>query len=92
MTWKLFDEPPPKDAAKIPKRHGHAAPPGTGPAGETCGSCAHLECKAMASRYYKCGLMKKHWTGGIGTDVCVRDAACAKWEKPIGLGPAEAHA
>lgn len=81
MTWSV-DDVPPEGLARIQKRHGHAAPPGTGPAGETCGSCKHLACNAMGNRYYKCGLMRAHWTGGIGTDVRKKDAACAKWERP----------
>jgi hypothetical protein len=62
------------------KKHGHAAAPGTGPAGETCGSCKYLAANRLARTYYKCDLMRVRWTGGYGTDVRVRDAACAKWE------------
>ena len=66
-----------------PKRNGlHAAPPGTGPLGETCGTCAHLARKRMAKVYLKCGLCQAKWTGGGATDVRARDPACAKWEKP----------
>jgi hypothetical protein len=57
----------------------HAAEPGTGPAGETCGSCAHLARKLLARTYLKCGLCRKYWTGGGGTDVKARDRACSKW-------------
>lgn len=63
------------------KKHGHAALPGTGPAGETCGSCKHLYRNRMAKTYLKCGLMRAHWTGGAGTDVRAGDAACRRWEK-----------
>ena len=61
------------------KKRGHAAPIGTGPVGETCGSCAHLAANRMAKTYHKCGLMRAVWTGGYGTDVRVRDAACKRW-------------
>ena len=61
------------------KKRGHAAPPGTGPAGETCKSCAHLTRKRMSKTYLKCGLMSAHWTGGGGTDVRASDAACKHW-------------
>jgi hypothetical protein len=64
------------------KKRGHAAAPGTGPQGETCGSCAHLVNKRMARAYKKCALMRAAWTGGAGTDVRVRDPACAKWATP----------
>lgn len=63
-----------------PKPSGHAREPGTGPVGETCGSCANLVRKKMAKTYLKCGLAKLAWTGGRKTDVLARDAACAKWE------------
>lgn len=62
------------------KKHGHAAIPGTGPDGETCGSCRHLYRRAMSKTYLKCGLMRAYWTGGEGTDVRARDAACRRWE------------
>jgi hypothetical protein len=58
----------------------HAMPPGTGPEGETCGSCANLYRKQMAKTYLKCGLTRALWTGGGGTDVRARDPACSKWE------------
>ena len=44
-------------ARRLSKKHGHAAAPGTGPAGETCKGCANLVRKEMASTYFKCGLM-----------------------------------
>jgi len=59
---------------------GHAMPPGTGPTGETCGSCKHLVRKSMAKVYLKCGLTRQCWTGGRKTDVRARDSACIKWE------------
>jgi hypothetical protein len=64
----------------------HAAEPGTGPADETCGSCAHLYRKEMARTYLKCWLCKPAWTGGGGTDVRARDKACSKWT-PINWPP-----
>jgi len=63
-----------------PKKSLHAAPPGTGPAGETCGSCANLYRKRMGKTYLKCSLTRAQWTGGGGTDVKARDAACSKWK------------
>lgn len=60
---------------------GHVAPPGTGPEGETCGTCAHLFRKTLASTYLKCGLNEAKWTGGGKTDVRARDHACRMWEK-----------
>ena len=63
-----------------PKKSGHAAPPGTGPSGETCGSCKSLFRNRMQKTYLKCELMRAQWTGGAGTDIRARDAACKKWE------------
>ena len=63
------------------KQHGHAAIPGTGPAGETCGSCKNLHRNQVASTYLKCWLMRSRWTGGYATDVRAKDAACKQWEK-----------
>ena len=65
---------------KDPIPAGYAATPGTGPAGETCGSCAHRRVISCAKRYHKCGLMQRIWTGGRKTDILVRSPACAKWE------------
>jgi len=60
--------------------HGHVAPPGSGPLGETCKTCAHLVHKRMSRSYLKCGLNQAKWTGGPGSDVHARDPACRKWE------------
>ena len=66
-------------ATTTPKR-GHAARPGTGPEGETCGSCRHYTRKRMSKTYRKCALTKATWTGGGGSDIRARDPACAKWD------------
>lgn len=58
----------------------HAAAVGSGPAGETCGTCANLYRKEMARTYLKCGLCRSAWTGGFGSDVKARDKACSKWK------------
>jgi hypothetical protein len=62
---------------------GYAAQPGTGPAGETCKTCAHRRSTGSACGrvYWKCGLMEAHWTGGPGTDIRMRSPACRHWEK-----------
>ena len=65
-----------------PVPNGYAARTGTGPAGETCGSCAHLYRNRMAKTYLKCGLMRAHWTGGRATDVLARAPACREWSRP----------
>lgn len=70
---------------KYPK-NGYAAPPGTGPEGETCGSCEHKAVNQMYSkkRFYKCGLIHATWTRSYGTDIKVGSPACRKWERATG--------
>ncbi len=58
----------------------YAARPGTGPEGETCGSCRHLFRNQLARTYLKCSLMRALWTGGGGSDIKARAPACSKWE------------
>lgn len=64
-------------------KNGYAAPPGTGPAGETCKSCEHAVRSSAntAGTYRKCLLMESVWTGGPGTDILFRSPACRHWEK-----------
>jgi hypothetical protein len=60
-----------------PKWRGlHAAETGTGPLGETCGTCLNL---IRTKAYLKCGRVHSHWTGGAATDVHAKDPACSKW-------------
>lgn len=68
-------------ARSKPQKRGYAAPPGTGPAGETCGSCQHLYRNRMAKTYLKCSLMSAVWTGGAGTDILSKAPACRLWKR-----------
>lgn len=71
--------PPPADGKRRKtKLRGYAAPPGTGPKGETCRTCKH---KCNFGRYRKCGLIRARWTGGPGTDILAGSPACHGWEK-----------
>ena len=77
----------PMTAGNKPKRkptvpHGYVYLPGTGPGGETCGSCKHIARIRFAKIYLKCELNKAKWTGGPGSDIRARSAACKFWEKP----------
>lgn len=65
-------------------RRGYAARPGTGPAGETCGSCEHF---VSYRRYCKCDLLRRIWTHGAGTDILKKSTACSKWVKPEKIFP-----
>lgn len=66
--------------APAAKKRGHAARPGTGPAGETCGSCHHIAKRRLGKAYTKCGLTQANWTGGGGSDVRHKDPACSFWK------------
>ncbi len=57
---------------------GYAHHPGSGPEGETCGSCKHIVRKSR--RYRKCGLNRARWTHGPGSDILAGSPACSKWE------------
>lgn len=76
MADTLFKLPQP-----FPPRKGHAADPGTGPQGETCGTCRHYA-RAKHHDYYhlKCGLMREFWTHGPGSDIRAKDPACRYWQ------------
>lgn len=64
-------------AGTTPK--GYAALPGTGPAGESCGSCENLVRRQMARTYLKCALMQRGWTRGAASDVRAKSPACSRW-------------
>lgn len=81
-TASLFgwDQPTqPKAKAKSGQPKGNAAPIGSGPEGETCRTCKHAYCVSYAKTYWKCGLVKA--TGGPGTDIRLKWAACSRWVK-----------
>jgi hypothetical protein len=67
---------------KDPRPSGYARPPGTGPKGETCKTCAHLYRNHLAKTYLKCELNRAAWTGGRKTDVLASAPACEKWSAP----------
>lgn len=67
-------------ASTVPRR-GHAARPGSGPEGQTCGSCRHYTRRiTRGGTFRKCGLTKATWTGGPGSDIRKKDPACHLWE------------
>ena len=90
LTRGLFTLPPQSEqskaaaAAAFARRKGmYAAMPGTGPAGETCKSCRHIDHTGRGGRYIKCGLTRDYRTHGAGTDIKAGSPACNKWEKAI---------
>lgn len=61
------------------KRLAYPMPPGTGPEGETCGSCLH-GCRVghRTKKYWKCALMK--WSHSEATDIKKSSPACQRWQ------------
>lgn len=65
-------------------REGWADKPGSGPEGETCGSCTYCEAFHYRKRYYKCAAREgDHWKGGRATDIRPLDPACSKWAPSV---------
>ena len=65
----------------ISRPNGFARPPGTGPQGETCGTCVHCAYTGSGKRRYpKCDVIRFRWTHGPGTDILVRSPACEMWQ------------
>jgi hypothetical protein len=70
---------------KPTQKNGYAAPPGTGPEGQTCKQCKHKHSFGGASTgqsktYIKCELRRPTWTNGEGTDILAGSPACSKFE------------
>jgi hypothetical protein len=65
----------------VRKKNGMAGPMGTGPAGETCGSCIHRVSKPHGRKSHtKCALMRACWNHSYGSDIKMRFDACYRWE------------
>jgi hypothetical protein len=78
----LFGETVVTEFRKTPAPKGYPATPGTGPIGETCKSCEFACGTGHSERtYYKCELLRKHWSRGPGTDIVLKSPACRFWEK-----------
>jgi hypothetical protein len=59
---------------------GYAGRPGSGPKGESCGTCAHAARFKQSKCWIKCELNRAKWTGGRATDILAGTAACGKWK------------
>lgn len=68
--------------ARVPTKKGHYARPGSGPDGETCGTCRHYCTIETGSRktFRKCQRTERSWTHGPGSDIRKKDPACLGWE------------
>lgn len=98
MTRDLFgveiDERSYPDVMPIQKKRdysakGFPARPGSGPAGETCRSCANcVRCPYHGKNYYKCAILRHRWTSGPGTDIKLKSPACEWWKAKAESGGA----
>lgn len=62
------------------KPNGYAAPPGSGPADQTCGTCAHCRQRTVHSRhFYKCALAMHAWSRERSTDILLKSPACSRF-------------
>ena len=76
----------PKGGKHYVQPWGYYAPPGTGPVGETCKTCAHICVRGfVAGRYLKCLRARGKWTGGRKSDILAGSPACSGWQ------PSEQH-
>jgi hypothetical protein len=80
QTTDLFGQPITKPVKSAPD-YAHPAKPGTGPDGETCGTCAHCTKTGRRRIYYKCGKIRPNWTHGSETDLRLKDQACMFFKK-----------
>jgi hypothetical protein len=62
----------------------HAARPGSGPPGETCGSCHHLLLSGSRGQFRKCGKMRGTGSRSARSDVRKEDLACVVWQVATG--------
>lgn len=64
-----------------PTPWGYYGPPGTGPVGQTCGTCAHAARIRLSQKaIYKCRRNEAKWSHSRKTDILVRTPACIGWE------------
>ena len=67
-------------APETPK--GYAAPPGFGPAGETCRSCAHaVRSDGYRRGFWKCRANELNWSRSRRSDILLSSPACRIWEQ-----------
>ena len=77
----LWNQPIGTHKRSTPLPRGHSGKPGSGPKGETCGTCKHrVHAQGGAKSYQKCELCRANWTHGPGSDIRAKDVACWKWE------------
>lgn len=66
---------------EVRHKGGYPRPPGTGPAGEKCGTCKNCVPTGPWPRvFYKCKVIQFRWTHGPGTDIKKKTPACEMWQ------------
>jgi hypothetical protein len=58
----------------------HPYRPGSGPEGESCGSCAKLVIKRFSEDFFQCHVQRRYWLSEERTDIKATDRACLAWE------------
>jgi hypothetical protein len=78
ITYQTYDGRTVTVDAKYKGVAGYAGYPGSGPQGETCGSCNYfLTLHYHGKTYFKCDATE--WTHGAATDIRKRSPACSYW-------------
>jgi hypothetical protein len=71
-------------SAYVRRDRAHPYAPGSGPTGQTCGTCAKcIQRREYRRNFYKCRVMQKSWSRGPSTDIRLKDKACLAWEPKI---------
>ena len=85
MMLMVLPEASKRPIIAVKRKTGHAGIPGTGPAGESCGSCGNYRSIRGGSRTFpKCVLMRAKWSAGPGSDIRKSDPACGRWTVTTG--------
>ena len=79
MTQPDLFGAPSRAPRKTTQPRGYYQRPGSGPAGETCGTCAHV---CRNDGFAKCRRARAAWTYSRRTDILLRSPACSGWEAP----------
>jgi hypothetical protein len=82
MSREIITLPPQRFPVR---KRGHAAMPGSGPQGETCGSCVHAVRTSHRPQKYTCGLRGSAAWMGANSEIERSDPACSKWASPKDL-------
>lgn len=72
----------------VTKAKGYPSPPGSGPEGQTCKTCANYCVLPYHNKAYrKCLVIQHRWTHGPGTDIKASWPACSFWKPATTTAP-----